>query len=87
MQNKICGINNQNQPRLIQFLIYDHDPHEGKILLRIKAIYLKKLILLDCTPISFPPAVLRYLITNAFVVFLIRHFKANSLLLHETEYD
>ena len=57
MQNKICGINNQNQPRLIQFLIYDHDPHEGKILLQIRAIYLKKLILLDCTPISFPPAV------------------------------
>ena len=58
MQNKICGINNQNQPRLIQFLIYDHDPHEGEILLRLKAIYLKKLILVDCTLISFPPAAL-----------------------------
>ena len=41
MQKKISGINNQNQPRVIQFLIYDLDPHEGKILLRIKAIYLK----------------------------------------------
>ena len=42
VMSKSMELLNQNQPRLIQFLIYDHDPHEGEILLRIKAIYLKR---------------------------------------------
>ena len=87
MQNKICGIINQNQPRLIQFLIYDHDPHEGEILLRIKAIYLKKTNLGRLYS-YFPSTCCPDRYHEGFrCIFQSTIFEVNSLILHETEYN